>query len=113
MSRDVLSRSSTPPSTSERLEQGQSLAFVAPAHQNDPSLIVGLVLACTRQGQGGLDIPPLLLAQLHDMARSGDPTCGLVLDFLNSKARDALREVGTYDVPAEIVSADPATKEGR
>ncbi len=75
--------------------------------------MVGLVLACARQGQAGLEIPSLLLARLHDMARSGNPTCRLVLNFLNSKARDALREVSTYNGPAEIVPADPATKEGR
>ncbi|WP_313554698.1 hypothetical protein [Agrobacterium cavarae] len=113
MSRDISPRSSTPLSASGRLEQGQSLASVAPAQQNESALIVGLVLACARRKQGNREIPLLLLDRLQEKARSGDPTCRLVLNFLYRKAHDALREVSTHNVPAEIVSADPATKEGR
>ena len=112
MSRDILPKSSAPPSTAGHLKRSQSPASLVLARQEDPALIVGLVLTCARQGRGGQEIPSLLLGRLHDMVRSGDPTCRLVLDFLNSKAREALREVSTYDLLAEIVSADPVTKEG-
>jgi len=119
MSRDILSKSSVAPSTAGHLKQGQSPTLKAyephaAAHQKeDPALIVGLVLTCGRQGQGGQEIPCLLLARLHEMARSGDSTCKLVLSYIGRKAHDGPGKTSHYDAPTEIVSADPATKGDR
>ncbi|MGO6787597.1 hypothetical protein ACCS70_29450 [Rhizobium ruizarguesonis] len=55
--------------------------------QNDPALIVGLALAFTRQGDGdAAAIPSVLFDRLRRHAYFGDPTCGLVLDWLTQKA---------------------------
>lgn len=119
MSRDILPKSSVAPSTAGHLEQGQSPTSNAhephaAAHpKEDPALIVGLVLTCARQGQGGQEIPSLLLARLHEMARSGDLTCKLVLSYIGRKAHDGLGRSSHYDALTEIVSADPAIKGDR
>ncbi|MBC2802410.1 hypothetical protein C3Y94_004335 [Rhizobium ruizarguesonis] len=55
--------------------------------QNDPALIVGLALAFTRKGDGDASaIPSVLFDRLRRHAYFGDPTCGLVLDWLKRKA---------------------------
>lgn len=119
MSRDISPRSLTPPSTAARLKQIQSPTSKAhephaPAHvKEDPAVIVGLVLTCARQGQGGQEIPSLLLARLHEMARSGDPTCRLVLDCLNRRAGANHQTAVRQGMLPEIVSAHPAMKEDR
>ncbi|MGQ8630151.1 hypothetical protein ACUTJJ_01545 [Agrobacterium sp. DKPNP3] len=119
MSRDILPKSSVPLSTAARLKQGQSPTSKAhephaAAHlEEDPALIIGLVLTCARQGQGGQEIPSLLLARLHEMARSGDPTCKLVLSYIGRKAHDGPGTTSHYDAPTEIVSTDLALEEDR
>ncbi len=113
MSTDILPKSLAPPSTAGHLKRSQSPASVVPAPQEDPALIVGLVLTCARQGQCGREIPSLLLARLHDMARSGDPTCRLVLDFLNRRAGANHRTAARQGVLPEIVSAHPSNGEDR
>jgi|GEM_PF-1276410 len=119
MSRDILPKSSVAPSTAGHLKQGQSPTSKAyephpAAHQKeDPALIVGLVLTCARQGQGGQEIPSLLLVRLHEMARSGDSTCKLVLSYIGRKAHDGPGRTSHYDAPTEIVSADLALKGDR
>lgn len=120
MSTDILPKSSTPLSTSTRHKRSQSTAAtaheprVAPLPQDDPAMLVGLVLAYGRQGQGDVKaIPSLLLERLHDQARSGDPSCTLVLDYLGRKVHRGRPAVSHYQVPTEIVSADPAIKEDR
>ena len=119
MSTDILPKSSTPSSTSTRPKRSQSTAStaheprMAPLPQDDPAMLVGLVLAYARQGQGDVKaIPFPLLELLRDQARCGDPTCRLVLHYLGRKALGSCRTVGQQDAPTEIVSADPAIKEG-
>ncbi|TCB38803.1 hypothetical protein E0J02_26525 [Rhizobium leguminosarum bv. viciae] len=86
--------------------------------QNDPALIVGLALASTRQGAGdAAAVPPMLLDRLCHHARSGDPACRLVLDWLTEKANMRHDFAGPSDGhaaaqhagPAEIVSASSAS----
>ncbi|MGO7807328.1 hypothetical protein ACC778_33820 [Rhizobium ruizarguesonis] len=57
------------------------------ACQDDPALVVGLALAFTRQGDGdAAAIPSALFDRLRRHAYFGDPTCGMVLDWLTQKA---------------------------
>ncbi|MBY5854299.1 hypothetical protein HFN51_27730 [Rhizobium leguminosarum] len=85
--------------------------------QNDPALIVGLALAFTRQGDGdAAAIPSVLFDRLRRHAYFGDPTCGLVLDWLNEK--ESTRQdravssdrhaVAQHPSPAEPFSASAA-----
>lgn len=86
--------------------------------QNDPALIVGLALAFTRQGNGdAAAVPSVLFDRLRRHAYFGDPTCGLVLDWLTRKAsarRDRAaassgrHAVAQHPSPAEILSASAA-----
>lgn len=116
MSADIMPEPSS--STSARLNRGSLRASktnqppVAPSPQDDPALIVGLALACSRQGSSDTRaIPSVLLDRLRHLAESGDPACRLILDWLNSKAGPGHRAAAHQGVPTEIVSAHPAMKE--
>ncbi len=62
-----------------------------PAGADDPALLIGLALAYVRQGSDSSALPAPLLMRLAHHAESGDPTCSLVLDWLNARASDADR----------------------
>lgn len=57
-----------------------------PADTDDPALLIGLALAYVRQGSSASTMPAPLLTRLALHATSGDPTCSLVLDWLNARA---------------------------
>lgn len=87
---------------------------VPPSPQDDPALIIGLVLAFARQGPGDTRaIPSVVLDRLSRLARSGEPTSRLVLDCLNRRAGAGHRASADQNVPTEIVSIHPAMKEDR
>lgn len=116
MSADITSIQA--PSTSSRLKRGSSRAskpnqpLVAPGPQDDPALIIGLALACARQGSSNMrEIPSVVLEPLRRLAESGDAACRLVLDCLNRRAGANHRRFARQGVPPEIVSAHPAIQE--
>lgn len=118
MSADIIPETS--PSTSARLKRGSSKASrtsqqpLASPPQDDPALIVGLALTCSRQGASDMRaIPSVLLDRLRHHARSGEPTCRLVLDCLNRRAGAGHRAAAHQNVPPETVSVHPAMKEDR
>lgn len=118
MSADIMSTQE--PSTSPRLKRTSAGASklsqppVAPSPQDDPALIIGLALAFARQGLGGTHaIPSVVLDRLSHLARSGEPTCRLVLDCLNRRADAGHRVAAHRNLPTEIVSVHPAMKEDR
>ncbi|KQQ56378.1 hypothetical protein ASF69_16545 [Rhizobium sp. Leaf311] len=118
MSADIVPDPSS--STSPRLKRGRPKAaktdqpLVAPRPQDDPALIIGLALAFTRQGSSETRaIPSELLDRLRHHARSGEPTCWLVLDCLNRRAGAGHRTAAHRSVLTEIASGSPAMKEDR
>jgi hypothetical protein len=118
MPADIMSTQA--PSTSARLKRGGSRAsklnqpLVAPRPQDDPALIIGLALTFARQGSSETRaIPSVLLDRLRHHARSGEPTCRLVLDRLNGRAGAGHRTVAHQGVPPEIVSAHLTIEEDR
>lgn len=118
MSADIMSTQAL--STSARLKRGSSRASkpsqqtVVPRPQDDPALIVGLALAFARQRTSDTRaIPSVVFDRLSQLARSGEPTCRLVLDCLNRRAGAGHRAAAHQGVPQEIVSVHPAGKEDR
>ncbi|MBB4576028.1 hypothetical protein [Rhizobium lentis] len=111
MSADIMSTQA--PLTSPRLKRGKSTQTpVASRPQDDPALIVGLALASARQRPGDTRaISSVLLDRLRHLARSGEPTCRLVLDYLNRMAGANHRTAAHQNVPAAIVSAQPALED--
>lgn len=116
MSADITPELSPP--TSPRRKRGSLRASktnqppVVPSPLDDPALIVGLALAHARQGPSGMRaIPPLLLDRLSDLARSGEPTCRLVLGCLHRRAGANRRRAARQGVPTEIVSVHPALED--
>ncbi len=116
MSADIMSTQA--PSTSARLKRGSSKSSkpsqppAAPPPQDDPALIIGLALAVARQGSSDKRaIPSVVLGPLRHLAKSGDPTCRLVLDYLNRRSGAIRRTAARQGVPPEIVSAHPAIQE--
>ncbi|MFD1747440.1 hypothetical protein ACFSE1_18380 [Rhizobium helianthi] len=118
MSADIMSTQAPstlplPKRTSARASK-TSQQPVAPPPQDDPALIIGLALTYSRQGPSGMcAIPPLLLDRLSHLARSGEPTCRLVLDCFNRRAGAGHRAAADQNLPTEIVSIHPAMKEDR
>jgi hypothetical protein len=87
---------------------------VVPRPQDDPVLIVGLALAFARQGTSDKRaIPAVVLEPLRYLAKSGDPTCRLVLDYLERRIGANYRTFARQGVPQEIVFVHPAVKEDR
>ncbi len=118
MSADIMSTQA--PSTSARLKRGSSKSSkpsqppVAPPSQDDPALIIGLALAFAQQGSSDKRaIPSVVLEPLRHLAKSGDPTCWLVLDYLKRRVGAGHRVAAHQNVPTEIVSVHPAMKEDR
>lgn len=118
MSANIMSAQT--PSTSARLKRGGSRAskpnqpLVAPRPQDDPALIIGLALAFARQGPGDTRaIPSVVFDRLRHLARSGEPTCRLVLDCLNRRVSVGHRVAAHQNLPTEIVSVHPAIEEDR
>lgn len=118
MSADIMSTQA--PSTLPRPKRTSARASktnqqpLAPSLQDDPALIIGLVLAFARQGPGDTRaIPSVVFDRLNHLARSGEPTCRLVLDCLNRRAGAGHRAAADQNLPTEIVSVHPAMKEDR
>lgn len=116
MSADIMSTQA--PLTSTRLKLAGSKASsanqlsMAPSPPDDPALIVGLALTCSRQGQSGTRaIPTVLLDRLRHLARSGDPACRLVQDYLKRRTGANDRTAASQGVPTEIVSVHSAVQE--
>lgn len=118
MSADIMSTQA--PSTSARLKRGSSRAskpnrpLVDPRPQDDLALIIGLALAFARQGASDARaIPSVVLEPLRQLAESGDPSCWLVLDYLERRVGADYRTFTRQGVSPEIVSVHPAMKEDR
>jgi len=58
------------------------------SHRDDPAVLVGLALACVRQGPL-LDgfVPEPLMLRLRALADGGNTACRLLLDWLRSRTR--------------------------
>lgn len=71
-----------PPIQSNDLDHGSS-------NRDDPAVLIGLTLACVRQGPlpGGL-VPEPLMLRLRATATSGNSACRLLLDWLRNRNRD-------------------------
>jgi hypothetical protein len=118
MSADIMSTQA--PSTSARLKRGSSKAskpnqpLVDQRPQDDPALIIGLALAFAHQGSSDKRaIPSVVLEPLRQLAESGDPTCRLVLDYLERRVGADYRTFTRQGVSPEIVSVHQAMKEDR
>ncbi len=61
----------------------------ATGHSDDPAVLIGLALACVRQGSllDGL-VPEPLMLRLRALADSGNAACHLLFDWLQNRNRD-------------------------
>jgi hypothetical protein len=95
--------------------------LVSQAEQDDIVIVIGLALAYARTGPvGDASIPAAIHGRLCEHANLGDPTCGLVLSWLEARHRaggysfqaDTAYSAVRYAATKESISA-PVTPEVR
>ncbi|UWM82140.1 hypothetical protein [Rhizobium sp. SRDI969] len=77
------------------------------SYRDDPAVLIGLALACVRQGPllDGL-VPEPLMLRLHALAHGGNAACRLLLDWMRNRNRDLGRSPSKHLTrPAPVIAA--------
>jgi hypothetical protein len=77
------------------------------SYRDDPAVLIGLALACVRQGPllDGL-VPEPLMLRLRELADSGNAACRLLLDWMRNRNRDSAQSEHLARRAPAIASAD-------